>query len=144
MKTASTIGIRETRRLDGVVTLTKHDIVSNQKFSDSIALGTWPIDVHPPKGQSGVHEMYVPLPYQIPYRALLPKKIDNLLVAGRCISTDREAMGTIRVGATCGAIGHAAGVAAAIAALSEKTPGTLDYNDIRKELFNQGAIVGFE
>lgn len=141
MKTASTIGIRETRRIDGVYTLTKEDIVSNRKFSDSIALGTWPIDVHPPKGQSGMHDMYVPLPYQIPYRALLPKNIDNLIVAGRCISADREAMGTVRVGATCGAIGHAAGVAAALSTKSGNTLKTLHYKEIKQELINQNAII---
>ncbi len=141
MKTASTIGIRETRRLDGIYTLTKEDIVSNSKFSDSIALGTWPVDVHPPKGQSGMHEMYVPLPYQIPFRALLPKNNDNLIVAGRCISTDREAMGTVRVGATCGAIGHAAGIAGALSAKSGNTLKTLQYKDIKQELINQNALI---
>jgi hypothetical protein len=141
MKTASTIGIRETRRLDGVYTLTKEDIVTNHKFSDSIALGTWPIDVHPPKGQSGMHDMYVPLPYQIPYLALLPKKINNLIVAGRCVSSDREAMGTIRVGATCGAVGHAAGIAAALAVQSGKTPKDLNPKNIQRELLNQNGII---
>ncbi len=141
MKTASTIGIRETRRLDGIYTLTKEDIVTNRKFSDSVALGSWPVDVHPPKGQSGMHEMYVPLPYQIPFRALLPKNNNNLIVAGRCISTDREAMGTVRVGATCGAIGHAAGIAGALAAKSGNTLMTLQYKDIKQELINQNAII---
>ena len=141
MKTASTIGIRETRRLDGVYMLTKEDVVSCRRFDDSIALGTWPIDVHPPKGQSGMHEMYVPLPYQIPFRALLPKNIENLIVGGRCISTDREAMGSVRVGATCGAVGHAAGIAAALSARSKQTPRSLDYKKIRQELLNQGGII---
>ena len=141
MKTASTIGIRETRRLDGMYTLTKEDIVTNRKFSDSIALGTWPVDVHPPKGQSGMHEMYVPLPYQIPFRALVPKNNDNLIVAGRCISTDRQAMGTVRVGATCGALGHAAGIAGALAVKSGNTLKNLQYKDIKQELINQNAIM---
>ena len=96
MNTSATIGIRETRRLDGAYAMTKDDIVSNRKFEDSIALGVWPIDVHPPKNQNGMHDMYVPLPFQIPYRSLLPAKIDNLLVGGRCISVDREALGTVR------------------------------------------------
>lgn len=142
MRTAATIGIRETRRLDGMYTLTKEDIISNRKFDDSIALGCWPIDVHPPKGKSGMHEMYVPLPYQIPFRALLPRKIENLLVAGRCISTEREAMGTIRVGATCGAIGHAAGVAAALSAKSGTNLQSLDVHNLQKELVNQNAVIG--
>jgi hypothetical protein len=141
MTTASTIGIRETRRVDGIYTLLKKDVVSNRKFDDTIALGVWPVDVHPPKGQSGMHEMFVPLPYQIPFRALLPKTIDNLVVAGRCISCDREAMGTIRVGATCGALGHAAGIAAALSAKSGKKQKNLDYKIIQRELINQDAII---
>jgi hypothetical protein len=140
MRTASTIGIRETRRLDGVYTLSGEDVMHCRTFDDAIALGTWPIDVHPSKGQSGMHDMFVPLPYQIPYRSLLPRDIDNLIVGGRCISTDREAMGTARVGATCGAIGHAAGVAAALSAASEKTPRQLDPKDIQKELLKQDGI----
>jgi len=141
MRTASTIGIRETRRLDGIYKLTKDDIIPCRKFDDAIALGSWPIDVHPPKGQSGMHEMYVPLPYQIPYRALLPKNLDNLIVAGRCISTDREAMGTVRVGATCGAVGHAAGIAAALSAKSGIVLNALDHRKIQKELIDQNAII---
>lgn len=141
MKTASTIGIRETRILDGLYTLTKNDIVQNQKFPDSIALGTWPIDVHPPKGQTGMHDMYVPLPYQIPFRSLLPQNLNNLIVAGRCISTEREAMGSVRVGATCGAVGHAAGVAAALSSVSGVSLQSLDYNEIKTELNNQKAII---
>ena len=141
MNTSATIGIRETRRLDGAYAMTKDDIVSNRKCEDSIALGVWPIDVHPPKNQNGMHDMYVPLPFQIPYRSLLPAKIDNLLVGGRCISVDREALGTVRVGATCGATGHAAGVAAALAAQAGSPPRNLSYKEVQKEILNQKAII---
>jgi len=141
MRTAATIGIRETRRLDGVYTLTKDDVVSTRTFPDPIALGVWPLDVHPPQGQTGMHDMYVPLPYQIPFRALLPKTVNNLIVGGRCISTDRQAMGSVRVGATCGATGHAAGIAAALSAASGIPLQALNYAEIRKELDNQNAIV---
>lgn len=141
MTTGATIGIRETRRLDGEYRLTSEDIHTDKKFDDAIALGVWPIDVHPQKGQNGAHDMYVPLPYQIPYRSLVPKKIDNLLVAGRCISTDREAMGTIRVGATCGATGHAAGVAAALSAQKGIAPRQLDPRCLQSVLNHQNAIT---
>ena len=141
VNTASTIGIRETRRLNGVYLLKKDDVMHCREFNDSIALGTWPIDVHPSKGQTGMHDMFVPLPYQIPYRALLPQKTDNLIIAGRCISTDREAMGTVRVGATCGATGHAAGIAAAISAKSGKIPKKLNHRDIQSEIINQNGII---
>lgn len=140
MSSASTMGIRETRRLTGEYTLCREDIVDHHVFDDSIAMGVWPIDVHPQKGENGAHDMYVPLPYQIPYRSLIPVKVDNLIVAGRCISSDREAMGTLRVGATCGAIGHAAGIAAALSARNDCAPRNLDVNALHSELTNQGGI----
>ena len=71
-QTAPTIGVRETRRLLGVATLLGDDIRAAVQPSDSIALGAWPIDVHPADGFVGSHVMYVPQPYGIPYRALLP------------------------------------------------------------------------
>ena len=141
MKTSSTIGIRETRRLTGMYTLTAEDILSGRKFDDSIAVGSWPIDVHPQKGQSGQHTYKVPLPFNIPYRTLLPEIIDNLAVAGRCISVDRETMGSIRVGATCGAIGHAAGIAAALSAKSGDSMRKFNYKKIQRELLHQNAII---
>jgi ribulose 1,5-bisphosphate synthetase/thiazole synthase len=141
MKTASTMGIRETRRLDGVFTITGKDIHQSTRFDDSIALGVWPIDVHPPKGHVGMHKMFVPLPYQIPYRTLLPKSVDNLIVAGRCISADREAMGSIRVGATCGAIGHAAGIAAAHSSRTNRTPRDLPVKDLQQSIIRQKGLI---
>lgn len=141
MKTAATMGIRETRRLDGVITITGQDIHNSTKFEDSIALGVWPIDVHPPKGHVGMHKMYVPLPYHIPYRALLPKTVDNLIVAGRCISADREAMGSIRVGATCGAIGHAAGIAAAQSSTTGVFPRDLNVSSLQQKIKNQNGLI---
>lgn len=141
MKTSSTIGIRETRRLQGVYTLTGDDVVNGTRFEDTIAVGTWPIDVHPPQGHTGMHRMYVPVPYHIPYRALLPTKTDNLIVAGRCISADRDAMGSLRVGATCGAIGHAAGVAAALSAMNATVPRALNVNEIQDAVTKQNGII---
>ena len=141
MKTASTMGIRETRRLEGIFTITGQDIHQTTRFDDSIALGVWPIDVHPPKGHVGMHRMFVPLPYQIPYRTMLPKKIENLLVAGRCISADREAMGSIRVGATCGAIGHAAGIAAAQSSQNNVTPRNLPVKSIQESIIKQRGLI---
>jgi hypothetical protein len=106
--TSPTIGVRETRRLVGEYTLSGEDVRNQTPFEDGIALGVWPIDVHPSEGQSGIHAMYVPAPYPIPLRCLLPQKTEQLIVAGRCISLDREALGSVRVGATCAATGHAA------------------------------------
>ena len=141
LHTSTQIGVRETRRLSGKYTLTGEDIERQASFEDSIAVGCWPIDVHPATGRTGVHALYVPLPFQIPYRALLPVKVGNLLTAGRCISVDRDALGSTRVGATCAAIGQAAGVAAALAARQDCQPEAVDINQLRETLLSQEAIL---
>src|SRR5262249_3912555 len=106
LQTSPQIGIRESRRLTGVYTLTGDDSRAAVRFEDSIALGCWPIDVHPAEGEVGSHKMFVPDPYGIPYRAIVPATTDGLLAAGRCISVDREGLGSVRVGGTCTATGH--------------------------------------
>ena len=85
--------------------------------------------------------MYVPQPYGIPYRALLPATTDGLIAAGRCISVDREALGSVRVGATCAATGHAAGTAAALSALAGTQPRDVEIPDLQSRLRSQGALV---
>jgi hypothetical protein len=141
LQTSPQIGIRESRRLTGEYTLTGDDIRAGVPFDDSIALGCWPIDVHPAGGDVGSHTMFVPEPYGIPYRSLLPATTDGLLAAGRCISVDREALGSVRVGATCTATGHAAGVAAALSARQGRRPRDLDVAELRHTLRAQGALV---
>lgn len=143
-RTSPTIGIRETRRLVGVATLTGDEIRSGRQAPDSVALGAWPIDVHPAGGDVGAHTMFVPAPYGIPYRALLPATTDGLLAAGRCISVDREALGSVRVGATCAATGHAAGTAAALSALDGIRPCDLDVARLQRVLRDQGALVSVD
>lgn len=140
-QTAPTIGIRETRRLVGVSTLTGDQVRAAAQPEDSIALGAWPIDVHPVDGFAGSHVMYAPEPFGIPYGALVPANTDGLLAAGRCISVDREALGTVRVGATCTATGHAAGVAGALAALADVRPRDVDLSELRTTLREQGALL---
>lgn len=140
-QTSPTIGIRETRRLRGVTTLTGDEIRAGVQPPDSVALGAWPIDVHPAGDDTGAHVMFVPEPFGIPYRALVPATVDGLLAAGRCISVDREALGTVRVGATCTATGHAAGVAAALSAAGGVRPRDLDVARLQQALRGQGALV---
>jgi hypothetical protein len=144
LQTSPQIGIRETRRLDGAYTLSGDDIRDGVEFDDSVAIGCWPIDVHPAEGEVGSHSMFVPAPYGIPYRALLPSVTNGLLAAGRCISADREALGSVRVGATCTATGHAAGAAAALSARLRVTPRELDVAELRDTLRGQGALVATE
>lgn len=141
LQTSPQIGIRETRRLNGDYTLTGDDIRAGVRFDDSVALGCWPIDVHPTEGEVGSHTMFVPAPFDIPYRALVPATTDGLLAAGRCISVDREALGSVRVGATCTATGHAAGTAAALSARGGVRPRDVAVAELQGVLRSQGALV---
>lgn len=141
--TGTQIGVRETRRLSGRYTLTGKDILERSEFADGIALGCWPIDIHPTKEDVGHHAMYVPLPYQIPYRTLVPKDVGGLLVAGRCFSADRDALGSARVGATCAALGQAAGVAAALSAKNSMEPGEVDVRQVQDGLRSQAGLVDY-
>lgn len=143
LHTSTQIGVRETRRLEGEYVLTSKDILERSAFDDGVALGCWPIDVHPSEGDVGHHAMYVPLPYKIPYRSFLPLEVGGLLVAGRCFSADREALGSARVGATCAAMGHAAGVAAALCAQAGCEPREAPVERLQSALREQGAIVDY-
>lgn len=141
IQTSTQIGVRETRRLVGAYTLTGDDVRTAATFEDSVAVGCWPIDVHPADRQVGTHAMYVPAPFDIPYRMLVPETTDGLLAAGRCASADREALGSVRVGATCAAMGQAAGVAAALSARDNVQPRDVDILQVQATLKTQGALV---
>ena len=138
----ASIGIRETRRIKGEYVLTEADVMSGQKFDDQIAVASYPIDIHDP---SGPGLKWQPLPegvyYGIPYRCLLPKKVDNLLVAGRPISVDPIAFSSTRVSPTSMALGQAAGIAAALAAKKRVSPRALKVAEIQKALRDQGANI---
>ena len=116
LMTAPQIGIRESRRIVGEYTITQDDLIAVTKFEDSIARGTYPVDIHNPSG-SGTILKDIPYGdyYTIPYRALIPKGIDNLIVAGRPISSTHESHSAFRIMPICACIGEGAGSAAAIA-----------------------------
>lgn len=137
---AAEIGVRETRRLRGVYTLTEEDVKDSKRFDDSIGLGCWAIDIHPREAHAN-HSLYAPRPFHIPYRILLPEKIDGLLTAGRCVSADRSALASIRVGATCGVTGQAAGAAAAIASRKGIQPRNVDIRELQSELQAQHVML---
>ena len=117
LTSASSIGVRESRMIDGEYLLTGKELIDCVKFEDSIALGNYDIDIHNPEG-TGTSHYYFPEGqyYTIPYRALIPKDSENLLVAGRCISVDHEAQASIRIMPTVCCLGQAAGCAAGLAA----------------------------
>ena len=140
--TAPMIGIRETRRILGDYTLTREDVLGAVQFEDGIALGCYPIDIHHPT-QSGIffEALKSGEAYSIPYRCLLPKGIEDLLVAGRCISATHEALGSVRASMTCMAMGQAAGTAAALGVKTQQNPRALDTQGLRQILNEQKVIL---
>jgi hypothetical protein len=139
-RTAPYLGIRETRRITGKYTLTREDIMSRRQFDDGIAVVSYPLDIHQPDGDGFSLEWSGDC-YDIPYRSLVPEKILNLLVAGRCISATHEAMASIRVMGPCMAMGEAAGRAAKISVRKGIPPSEIDVRELRKELLNNGAYL---
>jgi hypothetical protein len=139
-KTAPFLGIRETRRIVGHYVMTQEDVLGCRKFDDAIAVASYPIDIHRP-GDEGCTLIWCGDCYDIPYRSLLPTTVDNLLVAGRCISTTHEAMGAIRVMATCMAMGEAAGRAAKMAVRENISPTEINVQKLREELVAKGAYL---
>lgn len=136
------IGVRETRRIVGQHVLAEDEIMATKSFDDAIATGCWYLDVHPNKitiGAANAVPKQQPAPYDIPYRSLVPKNVENLLVAGRCHSTTRLAQSSTRVTVTAMALGEAAAVAAALALQGGTSPAKLDGGDVRKKLRKQNA-----
>ena len=142
LSTASEIGVRESRMIDGIYKLSQEDLINCVQFEDSIALGNYDIDIHNPEG-SGTSHYYFPQGkyYSIPYRSLLPQNIDNLLVAGRCISVTHEAQASIRIMPIVCCIGQAAGTAAALAAEQNLKPLEIDISALRQQLIKDGAAI---
>ena len=116
------------------------DVLSGRCFEDSIACGGHPLDIHPLPPEVE-HVDYNHWRFHIPYRIMLPKNVDNLLVAGRCVSASRGASGAIRPTAQCMAMGEAAGVAAAMAAKDGVSVKNIDVNKLRETIKRGGGIV---
>lgn len=138
---APQLGVRETRKIVGDVTLHREDILGCRKWDDAVCNGAWPIELHLPKGQTEWSFLELNDWYQIPYRALLPVGIDNLLAAGRCISADHDALASTRVMGTCLALGQAAGTAAAQAAARNQTFRQLDVGAVQAALRGAGVVL---
>lgn len=143
VQSGSVIGVRETRRIIGDYQISTDDILNARKFDDVIAQSTYPIDIHDPKGKGTILKRIPPgEAYQIPLRCLLPQRVDNLLVAGRCISGTHEAHSSYRVMPVSMATGQAAGVCAALAAREGKLVRAVPVKEVQNELFRQGANLG--
>ncbi|MCK3684725.1 FAD-dependent oxidoreductase [Maribellus sp. YY47] len=139
-RTAPFLGIRETRRIIGKYIMNREDILSCARFEDAVAVASYPLDIHHPVGGDCTLEWSGDC-YDIPYRSLVPEKVENLLVAGRTISTTHEAMSAIRVMAPCMAMGEAAGRAAKMAVRNGMAPSAIDVQELRKELVEKGAYL---
>ena len=123
--TADLLGIRESRRIVGDYILTGTDFVARASFEDEVGRYAYPVDIHAMKPDNASFAAFekeyhtlrysVGESYGIPYRALIPKGLTNVLTAGRCVSTDRRMQASIRVMPGCFITGQAAGVAAALA-----------------------------
>jgi len=135
------VGVRETYRVRGEHLMTHEEYTSGMRWEDSVCHAFYPIDVH--HKDSGVTPAYLAegVVATVPLRALIPKGSVNLLVAGRCLSSDRLANSALRVQATCMATGQAAGAAAALSVRQGKTPGQVPAEDIKALLRQSGAIV---
>ena len=140
---APQIGIRETRRILGEYVLTESDILGCGDFADTIGVQGWPVEAHikgdvkfvfAPRDSRGFNE--------IPYRIIVPKKVDNLLVAGRCASMSHEGQSSARVSGPCFIMGQAAGTAADLALAARVPPRAIDVAALQQRLRADGANLG--
>lgn len=132
LETATQVGVRETRRAIGEYSMTGDDIRKGKKFIDAIARGCYGIDIH---GQKDEEDKMEELPYgefyEVPLRSLIVKDVNNILVAGRCISATREAHGALRIQPTAAAMGEACGALASIAIKNKLTIRNVDYKEVQ-------------
>ncbi len=139
LDTASQLGVRMSRILDGEYKLTLEDTMTYRSFDDVIGIsGAWTTMMY--RGEA-VRPAERPC-WQIPYRSLLPRKIENLIVAGRCFCFEKDLVEDTRIIGTCLVTGHGAGAAAAIAARKGIKAREVNPNELKKLLLEQGAWLG--
>jgi hypothetical protein len=138
------VGIRETRRVVGEYQLREEDILGCAEFADAVGVNGWPVEDHvlgtvqirwPPEGSRGYN--------QVPYRMLLPKGVDNLLVAGRCASMTHGGQSAARVSGPCFVMGEAAGTAAALSLRKGVVPRALAVVELQRQLEANGVFLGY-
>ena len=143
LMTAPEIGVRESRMIVGDYVLTVEDCKGLKKFEDAIAACNYDIDIHNPEGTGTSHYYFKDGDYYtIPYRALIPKGVSNMLVAGRCISSDHGAQASYRIMPTVCTIGEAAGTAISIAAKYKTDTRSINVDELRETLRKNGAFIG--
>jgi hypothetical protein len=134
------IGVRESRRVRGLKTLTLADVRESRPQEEAVCLGAWWLDRHP-TGSSGYHPHIMTRPYDIAYGTLVAQGLGNLWVAGRCHSAEPAALASSRVTVTCMGMGQAAGTAAALAAAAGSSARDLDIPSLQAALVDDGAIL---
>jgi len=149
MATGSLLGLRETRRIMGDYILCLDDFKSRAVFPDEIGRYCYPIDIHPSRPEKASFEKFMDEwknlryekgeSYGVPYRCLLPKGLSNVLVGGRCISSDRYMQGSIRTMPGCYLTGQACGAAAAVAVESGTDTRGVDVKELQQRLIKLGA-----
>ena len=137
-RVAPFMGIRESRRIVGEYILTEQDIFDCARFPDAIGVASYPVDLHHPVG-GDCTLMWCPDCYDIPYRCLVPQKIDGLLCAGRNISATHLALASVRVMGPAMCLGEAAGKAAALCVKDGVQPRTLNVQKLQKALREEGV-----
>lgn len=149
LRTAAHVGVRETRRVIGEYVFGAPDVVEARKFEDAICRLAYPVDVHSGKGDGYTKDEGNKGPqapprgdwYEIPYRCLVPLGIEDVLVAGKCVSSTQAGHGAIRIMPCCVAMGEAAGVAVSMSLRENVTPRALDGRLVREELKKRGALL---
>jgi hypothetical protein len=140
---APQIGIRETRRITGEYVLTEDDILGCRDFDDAIGVNGWPVEAHVKGDVKFVFTAQDTRGFnQIPYRIILPQRIENLFVAGRCASMSHEGQSSARVSGPCFIMGQAAGTAADLALAGGVTPRQVDVRALQERLEADGAFLG--
>jgi hypothetical protein len=144
LDTAAMIGVRETRRIVGEYQLTLDDLATGRHFDDVIALCGYPVDIHSPTDDGGGTDGKLKTAniYEIPYRTMIPAEVDNLLVAGRSLSSTHEAQAAVRVMPPAFAMGEAAGAAAALAVQNDVRPRDVAISALHEVLLGQNVYLG--
>jgi len=136
-ETPPLLGIRQTRFIKGVYQINTEDVLEGRKFDDSIAMSAQPVISY-----YGYRRFLEHAGYEIPYRCLLPQKVEGLIVTGRCISSDQQAYESWRAMAPVMCLGEAAGTAAALCIKTKRMPKEVDVEQLQKQLIKQGAEIG--
>ena len=136
------IGIRESRKVMGEYTLTRVDLEGLARFPDAIAAANYDIDIHNPEGAGTDHYYFADGAwYEIPYRCLVPQDCDNLLAAGRCVSSTQAAQASLRIMPFCAQLGQAAGAAVSVAHQTGAMLRMVDVEQVRKILKKEHFIL---